>query len=95
MSAKKIKRAIAILVTLILSEYVHPIFATESNSPIDRLTQRLADDHFWKNGTYPVIILPESATSLEVVGQCFKMTTFDNTRITTFTNPGRSAGAFP
>ena len=58
--------------------------AGSTNGPIEVLVTRLAGDHFWQNGKFPAIDLPETATPDEVLSHLFKMTTFDKGRASSF-----------
>lgn len=78
------KQALVIMVALLLFGTGQYVLAGITNSPIEVLATRLADDHFWRNGTFPAIDLPKTATPDEVLAQLFKMTTFGESRITSF-----------
>lgn len=52
--------------------------------PIDNLIATLAKQPLWQNGAYPIILLPQSATSPEVIDQCIKMVGFDQGHIKTY-----------
>lgn len=51
---------------------------------IDDLVARLSNDHMWRNGAFPIINLSETASNVEVIAQCVKMTGFDQGHIKTY-----------
>ncbi len=53
--------------------------------PIDNLVTNLSSSHgMWINGIAPIIELPETATTEQVVERVFKMTGFDEGQVTRF-----------
>ncbi|MFI5380219.1 MAG: M56 family metallopeptidase, partial [Tepidisphaerales bacterium] len=44
--------------------------------PIERLAERLSSDQLWQNGLAPMITLPQTASTEEVVSKVFDMTSF-------------------
>ncbi|MBN1384176.1 MAG: hypothetical protein JW983_04750 [Elusimicrobia bacterium] len=51
---------------------------------IDSLVTRLSSDHLWQNGEYPILGLPKSASTEQVVAKVFKMTGFDKGHVTKY-----------
>jgi hypothetical protein len=45
--------------------------------PITRLVERLAASHLWRNGMYPDLGLPATATTDQVIARLFEMTSFE------------------
>jgi hypothetical protein len=87
---------IAVILFVALTRWT---FAAMTNNPIDILVAQLSNDHFWQNGVFPVINLPETASPNEVIAQCFKMTGFNEGRIKTYkileTKTVRIPGSLP
>ena len=57
--------------------------ATKSD-PVDRLVTRLSSSHgLWRNGEFPSLGLPASASTEQVVSKVFQMTGFERGQVTT------------
>ena len=53
--------------------------------PIDRLVADLLSSYgLWENGVFPILGLPETASTDEVVAKTFKMTGFDKGQVTSY-----------
>ena len=78
------KTTILIVLVLVLLDIAEFTMAGSTNGPIHTVVSRLADDHFWRNGTFPVINLPNTATPDAVLAHLFKMITFGESSITSF-----------
>lgn len=51
-------------------------------SPIERLAARLSADPLWQNGIAPIIALPQTASTEQVVSKVFEMISFDQGKVT-------------
>jgi hypothetical protein len=53
--------------------------------PIDRLASDFSSSHgLWENGAFPMLGLPATASTEEVVAKTFKMTGFDKGHVTSY-----------
>jgi hypothetical protein len=50
--------------------------AAAKSDPITALVERLSASHVWKNGMYPILGLPATASTDEVIARVFEMTSF-------------------
>jgi hypothetical protein len=56
------------------------------SDPIGRLAAGLSSSYgLWENGAFPTLGLPANASTDEVVARTFKMTGFDQGRVTSYT----------
>jgi hypothetical protein len=51
--------------------------ASAADSKIARLMARLSKDPMWISGAFPLLELPRSASTVQVVARCLDMTGFD------------------
>jgi hypothetical protein len=55
------------------------------SDPIERLVADFSASYgLWENGTFPMLGLPETASTDEVVAKTFKMTGFDKGQVTSY-----------
>jgi len=53
--------------------------------PIEALVQKLSENHFWRNGSYPIIELPNDSDPKAILASYFDKISFDDgSRIATF-----------
>ena len=52
--------------------------------PIEQLAERLSKDYMWQNGISPIITLPSTATTEQVLSEVFKMSGFDQGHVTDY-----------
>jgi hypothetical protein len=50
--------------------------AAAKSDPITMLVEKLSASHVWKNGTYPTLELPATASTDEVIARMFELTSF-------------------
>ncbi len=67
-----------------------PILATllvgcaTTSDPVDRLVTKLSSSHgLWRNGEFPSLGLPATASTEQLVSRLFQMTGFDRGQVTT------------
>ncbi len=54
-----------------------------TSDPVDRLVTRLSASHgLWLNGVSPILELPATASTEQVVSRVFQMTDFDHGHVT-------------
>jgi len=55
-----------------------------TSDPVDRLVTRLSSSHgLWRNGEFPSLGLPASASTEQLVSRVFQMTGFERGQVTT------------
>jgi hypothetical protein len=54
--------------------------ATAKGDPIARLVERLSASHVWRNGMYPELGLPATASTDKVIARVFELTSFEEGR---------------
>lgn len=54
--------------------------AAAKNDPITTLVEKLSASHVWQNGMYPILGLPATASTDEVIARVFEMTSFQEGR---------------
>lgn len=54
--------------------------AAAKGDPITRLVEKLAASHVWRNGMYPELMLPATASTDEVIARVFEVTSFGQGR---------------
>ena len=56
-----------------------------TTDPIDQLVTKLSSEHLWQNGASPILDLPETASTEQVVKKVFEMTGFDRGHVKSYT----------
>ena len=58
--------------------------ASARGDPIARLVEGLAASHLWRNGMYPKLELPATASTDQLIARVFEMTGFDEGHVTQY-----------
>jgi hypothetical protein len=58
--------------------------AAANSDPITTLVERLSASHLWKNGTFPILELPATASTDEVIARVFEKTSLAEGRVTQY-----------